>query len=115
MKRTGMNDIKDILRQRHGLGLTRDRIAAATGGERRHGHVRRDLLESHRPKTPRADRGKPPCLGTPLPSPFTRYGSALEYTGVDSRRAGSTARATRKPYWVWRFFTSMLLRNAERR
>ena len=31
MKRTGMNDIKDILRQRHGLGLTRDRIAAATG------------------------------------------------------------------------------------
>ena len=26
-----MNDIKDILRQRHGLGLTRDRIAAATG------------------------------------------------------------------------------------
>ena len=31
MKRIGMNDIKDILRQRHGLGLTRDRIAAATG------------------------------------------------------------------------------------
>ena len=31
MKRIGMNDIKDSLRQRHGLGLTRDRIAAATG------------------------------------------------------------------------------------
>ena len=31
MKRIGMNDIKDILRQRHGLGLTRDGIAAATG------------------------------------------------------------------------------------
>ncbi len=31
MKRTGMNDIKDLLRQRHGLGLSRDRIAAACG------------------------------------------------------------------------------------
>ena len=31
MKRTGMNDIKDILRQRHDLDLTRDQIAAATG------------------------------------------------------------------------------------
>ena len=31
MKRIDMNDIKDILRQRHGLGLTPDRIAAATG------------------------------------------------------------------------------------
>ena len=31
MKRIGMNDIKYILRHRHGLGLTRDRIAAATG------------------------------------------------------------------------------------
>ena len=31
MKRTGMNDINDILRQRHDLELTRDRIAAATG------------------------------------------------------------------------------------
>ena len=31
MKRTGMNDIKDILQQRHDLDLTRDQIAAATG------------------------------------------------------------------------------------
>ena len=31
MKRTVMNDIKDILRQRHDLDLTRDRIAAVTG------------------------------------------------------------------------------------
>ena len=31
MKRIGMNDIKDILRQRYGLGLTRDPITAATG------------------------------------------------------------------------------------
>ena len=31
MKRTGMNDIKDILRQRHDLDPTRDQIAAATG------------------------------------------------------------------------------------
>ena len=28
---TGMKDIKDILRQRHDLDLTRDQIAAATG------------------------------------------------------------------------------------
>ena len=35
MKRIGMNDIKDILRQRYGLGLTRDRIAAATRDESR--------------------------------------------------------------------------------
>ena len=32
MKRTGMIDIKDILRHRHGLGLARAAIAAATGG-----------------------------------------------------------------------------------
>ena len=31
MKRIGMNDIRDILRHRHGPGLTRDRIAAAVG------------------------------------------------------------------------------------
>ena len=31
MKRIGMNDITDILRHRHGLGLTRDQIAAAVG------------------------------------------------------------------------------------
>ena len=31
MKRTGMIDIKDILRHRHGLGLARAAIAAATG------------------------------------------------------------------------------------
>ena len=31
MKRTDMINTKDILRQRHGLGLTRNDIAAATG------------------------------------------------------------------------------------
>ena len=31
MKRTGMIDIKDILRHRHGHGLARAEIAAATG------------------------------------------------------------------------------------
>ena len=31
MKRTGMIDIKDILRHRHGLGLARAQIAAAVG------------------------------------------------------------------------------------
>ena len=31
MKRTGMTDIKDILRHRHGLGLPRAQIAAAVG------------------------------------------------------------------------------------
>ena len=31
MKRTDMINIKDILRQRHGFGLTRNDIAAATG------------------------------------------------------------------------------------
>ena len=31
MKRIGMNEVKDILRQRHGLDLMRDGIAAATG------------------------------------------------------------------------------------
>ncbi len=31
MKRIGMNDTKDILRQRHGLDLTRDRIATGCG------------------------------------------------------------------------------------
>ena len=31
MKRTDMNNVKDILRQRHALGLSRDDIAAAIG------------------------------------------------------------------------------------
>ena len=31
MKRTGMNNIKDILRHRHDLGLPRAKIAAAIG------------------------------------------------------------------------------------
>ncbi len=31
MKRTDMNNLEDILRQRHGLGLSRDDMAAAIG------------------------------------------------------------------------------------
>ena len=31
MKRTDMNNVKDILRQRHALGLSRDDIAAVIG------------------------------------------------------------------------------------
>ena len=37
MKRTGMTSIRDGLRHRHGFGLTRAHVAAAVGGEHRHG------------------------------------------------------------------------------